>query len=66
MQKLLFPTNFSVEAKKALRVAAQLARLFDADLHLVHVFLPVLPGYTRQIHDADAQYRETWGWIERA
>ena len=64
MQKILFPTNFSDETTKALPVAAQLTRLFDADLHLIHVVSPVLPGYTPRIHDTDSQYRQSLNLIE--
>lgn len=66
MKKIIVPIDFSDEATKAVSVAAQLTRLFDADLHLIHVVSPVLPGYTPRLHDVDAQFRETLGWIDRA
>ncbi|ARK09825.1 universal stress protein [Fibrella sp. ES10-3-2-2] len=56
MKTILFPTDFSNEAAKALPVAAQLARLFNADLHLIHVLQRLMPGYAPRIHDADAQH----------
>lgn len=66
MKKIVFPTDFSGESAKALLVAAQLARLFDADLHLVHVLSPVLSGYAPRLHDADVQYRQALGLVEQA
>lgn len=65
MKKIVFPTDFSDEATKALPVAAQLARLFDADLHLIHVVSPVLPGYTPRLHDAKSQYHQAMELIDR-
>lgn len=66
MKKLLFPTDFSNESASAVPVAAQLARLFDADLHVVHVLSPVLPGFTTPLHNADEQYRQAQVLIEQA
>lgn len=36
-KKILFPTDFSDAAERALPYAAQLARGFDAELHILHV-----------------------------
>ena len=36
--KILVPTDFSVHAKEALRHAAEFARLFDAQLTILHVY----------------------------
>lgn len=66
MKKIVFPTDFSAESATSIPVAAQLARLFDADLHLVHVLSPVLPGYTPRLHDADSQYHRALNLIEQA
>lgn len=66
MKKIVFPTDFSAESAKSIPVAAQLARLFDADLHLVHVLSPVLPGYTPRIHDANSQYRQAMDLVDQA
>jgi len=66
MKKILFPTDFSDEAANALPVAAQLARLFNADLHLIHVLQRLMPGYAPRIHDADAQHLDALIVIEAA
>ena len=66
MKKILFPTDFSGESANALPVAAQLARLFHADLHLIHVLSPVMPGFTIPLHHADGQYRQSVVLIEQA
>ena len=66
MKKIIFPTDFSGESAKAVPVAAQLARLFDADLHLIHVLSPVMPGFTIPLHGADEQYRQAVVLIEQA
>ncbi|GAB2583793.1 universal stress protein [Spirosoma areae] len=66
MQKLLFPTDFSDEATNALPVAAQLARLFDADLHLIHVVSPVMPGFTPRLQDAESRYHQASELIDQA
>ena len=66
MKKIIFPTDFSGESAKAVPVAAQLARLFDADLHLIHVLSPVMLGFTIPLHGADEQYRQTVVLIEQA
>ena len=36
-KKILFPTDFSDLAQAALRHAVELAEVFDADLHCLHV-----------------------------
>ena len=66
MKKIVFPTDFSGESAKAVPVAAQIARLFDADLHLIHVLSPVMPGFTIPLHGADEQYRQAVVLIEQA
>ncbi len=40
--KILVPVDFSEHSKRALAVAADLARRYEASLGLVHVFQPVL------------------------
>lgn len=36
MKRILVPTDFSVQAENALKVAAQLARKNDSEIHLIH------------------------------
>ena len=38
MKNILVPTDFSANARNALRYAVQLAKLFDSRLHLLHTF----------------------------
>lgn len=66
MKTILFPTDFSDEAAHALPIAAQLARQFNAQLHLIHMLSPVLPGYTPILHDAPTQYQQALGLVEQA
>ncbi|MBD0833503.1 universal stress protein [Aestuariibaculum sediminum] len=37
MKKILVPTDFSTEAENALKVAAQLAKTYKCELHLLHI-----------------------------
>lgn len=37
MKKILVPTDFSVQAENALKVAAQLAKKYDCELYLLHI-----------------------------
>ena len=37
MKKILVPTDFSSQAENALRVAAQLAKKFNSEIHLLHI-----------------------------
>ncbi|WP_019986602.1 universal stress protein [Rudanella lutea] len=47
MKTILFPTDFSAQSQQALPIAAQLAKLFNARLDLVHVQSPPLAtGWT--------------------
>ncbi len=41
-QHILVPTDFSTEAERALQTAAELARQYATDLHLLHVVAPQL------------------------
>lgn len=66
MKKIIFPTDFSDKSADAVPVAAQLARLLDADLHLIHVLSPVMPGFTIPLHNADEQHRQAVTLIEQA
>ncbi len=66
MKKIVFPTDFSSIAAEAMPVAAQLARMFNAELHLVHVVSPVLPGYTPRLLQAEDQYSQALGRVEQA
>ena len=66
MKKIVFPTDFSRESAKAIPVAAQLARLLDADLHLVHVLAPVPGGFSFPPYNPDEQYRQAGHLIEQA
>ncbi|WP_298527629.1 universal stress protein [uncultured Christiangramia sp.] len=43
MKNILVPTDFSDQAEKALKVAAQLARKFDSEIYLLHMLeLPMM------------------------
>ncbi|UFH57101.1 universal stress protein [Spirosoma sp. KNUC1025] len=64
MKKIVFPTDFSEEAAKALPVAAQLTRQLAGTLHLVHVLPPASGEYVSLLHDADAQYRQALGEVD--
>lgn len=66
MKKIIVPTDFSDAAANALPVAAQLARQFDADLHLVHVLSPVMPGFPPRLQDAKRRYHQAAEGIEQA
>lgn len=66
MTKIVLPIDFSPAATNAVSVAAQLTRLLNADLHLVHVLLTLQPDYMLTRHDADEQHRNTLGQIEQA
>lgn len=44
LRRILVATDFSTESLKALRYGAELAREFDASLHLVHVVPTLLPA----------------------
>ncbi|WP_080236838.1 universal stress protein [Spirosoma rigui] len=66
MKKIIVPTDFSDEATKAVSVAAQLCRLFNADLHVIHVLPTVLPGYSVRLQDAGTHYRDALGLVEEA
>lgn len=37
MKKILVPTDFSPQAENALKVAAQLAKKYDCEIHLLHI-----------------------------
>ena len=37
MEKILVPTDFSIQAENALKVAAQLAKKYNSEIHLLHV-----------------------------
>ncbi|WP_317171458.1 universal stress protein [Tamlana sp. I1] len=37
MKKILVPTDFSNQAENALKVAAQLAKVHDCEIHLLHI-----------------------------
>ncbi|MBC8153131.1 MAG: universal stress protein [Bacteroidetes bacterium] len=65
MKKIIVPTDLSAAAASALPVAAQLARLFDADLHLIHVLSPVMPGFTPHLQDAKLRYHQASDLIDR-
>lgn len=66
MKTIVFPTDFSDAAASALPVAAQLTRQFDADLHIVHVLSPVMPGFTPHLQDSQLRDRQAMEGIDRA
>ena len=37
MKRILVPTDFSVEAENALKVAAQLAKKYNSEIYLLHM-----------------------------
>jgi len=37
MKKLLVPTDFSDQSENALKVAAQLAKKYECEIHLLHI-----------------------------
>lgn len=59
MKKILVPTDFSNHADNALKVAADLARLYDAEIYLLHILElpmhladPVSGGSFDSVHEA--------------
>jgi nucleotide-binding universal stress UspA family protein len=45
LRKIVVATDFSPESEKAIEYAVELAKKFDASVHLVHGFVvPVMPG----------------------
>ncbi|MBC8155744.1 MAG: universal stress protein [Bacteroidetes bacterium] len=66
MKTIVFPTDFSAAAANALPVAAGLARQFDADLHIVHVLSPVMPGFTPHLRDTQLRCRRAVAGIDLA
>lgn len=46
---ILVPTDFSAEAERAMQAATELARQYDAELHLLHVVAPQI--YYTEIPD---------------
>ena len=55
IQRILAATDFSPSADEAWRCAVDLARSLDADLHLVHVAMP-MPGDAPQKVDQDYEH----------
>lgn len=56
VRRILFPTDYSDASRAAGRVAAELARHFKAQLHIVHVVPPVTdPGTSDAMADAMAE-----------
>jgi universal stress protein A len=59
--KILVPVDFSPHSEQAVRVAAELARRYDAALGIIHVYEPIayaLPeGYVLMSHE---QLNELW------
>jgi len=55
IQRILVATDFSPSADEAWRCAVDLARSLDADLHLVHVAMP-MPGDAPQKVDQDYEH----------
>ncbi len=53
MKKILVPTDFSPQAENALKVAAQIAKKHDCEIHLLHVL--EIPQYTE---DAYSTYKD--------
>lgn len=72
IRKILHPTDFSASAEQAMRVAAALARAYDAQLHLLHAVVFYNPAdYFQDIesiynHLKDAAAKQMESYIEAA
>ncbi|GAB4048923.1 universal stress protein [Spirosoma litoris] len=66
MKKIVFPTDFSKETGRVLPLAAQLAKRFNADLHLVHVLSPPLISYPPRIPAVYDQYQQASEAVDNA
>lgn len=66
MKKIVFPTDFSKETGKLLPLAAQLAKRFNADLHLVHVLSPPLANYPPRMPAIYDEYQQAAESIDLA
>ncbi|MCA9243539.1 MAG: universal stress protein [Phycisphaerales bacterium] len=53
-QKILWPTDFSELSQKAGRVAGAIARMFDAELHVIHVIPPPITPDVAAVLPAEA------------
>jgi universal stress protein A len=64
--KILVPVDFSAHSEQAVRVAAELARRYDAALNIIHVYEPIayaLPeGYVLMSNE---QLKELWSRLEK-
>ena len=55
MKTILFPTDFSKNAVHASRYAGMMAKLFDANIILLHVYhIPMVPAYNTSFEVKDA------------
>ena len=55
MERILAPTDFSQTSEKAFRYAADLARLFDAEIIILHVFDSRVAENIYHIHQMSAE-----------
>jgi nucleotide-binding universal stress UspA family protein len=64
--KILVPVDFSAHSEQAVRVAAELARRYDAALDIIHIYEPLayaLPeGYVLLSNE---QLKELWSRLEK-
>lgn len=58
MKHILVPTDFSECAEDALKVAAKLARMSDAMLHVAHVYFNVQPTFIYGVEEYDGSATE--------
>jgi len=72
LERILVPTDFSECAEQARSYAAELAKRFASEVHLLHVVAPLaLPGYVGPIpedllHPEEGARKELEAWDEPA
>lgn len=66
MKTIVFPTDFSTASTRGLPVAAQLARLLQARLDLVHVVPLPSPNYLHVLHNPQDSFTQALEQIRQA
>ncbi len=72
LKRILVPTDLSEPSERARSYACELAKRFDADIHLLHVVAPIaVPGYVGPIpeewvHPEEGARRELEAWNDPA
>ncbi|KDN56813.1 universal stress protein [Flavobacterium seoulense] len=64
MKKILVPTDFSIQAENALKVAAQIARINNAEIHLLHML--EIPSQMNDAITGGAPIPEVMLFIQKA